>query len=238
MSYQQIKLIPDPSAIPTGQYIIIEPTGPGPGPGFGYTDVHVRAGGTIDSSTCNLVFGGEYNCLRLVDSLGRASINSTERISFYNSYSRELMDPPVGTREVAIDHGENVTNLVYSGLEISNASTVDIDLFDNYYDERSVIAYNLYQFSTLKCFFDIRYANGNVEAFDYVVVSSGGVAVGNTFNRVGIGTTFPVTVGCAIETNINSIDRIVLQLSNNSGGNIDFVSNIVAIRSIINGSFA
>jgi hypothetical protein len=236
MSYQKIKLIPDPSAIPTDQYVIIEPTGPDPGGGFGYTDVHVRSGGLIDSSTCNLVFGGEYNCIRLVDSLGRVSINSTERISFYNTYHREISPPPVGTNEIAIDHGQNVTNLVYSGLDVPNTSTVDIDLFDGYYDERNTIAYN--QFSTLKCFFNIRYANGNAEAFDYVVVSSGGVAVGNTFNRVGIGTTSLVTVGCVFEPNDESISRLVLELTNNSGGNIDFVSNIVAIRSNISGSFA
>lgn len=236
MSYQQIKLIPDPSAIQTGQYIIIEPTGPGPGPGFGYTDVHVRAGGTIDFSTCNLVFGGEFNCVRLVDAVGRATINSTERISFYNSYTRELIPAPVGTREIAIDHGQNVTNLSFSGLFVPSTSSVSIDLFDNYYDERYIVNYN--QFSTLKCFFDIRYENGNVEAFDYVVVSSGGVAVGNTFNRVGIGTTFPVTVSCAIEPNIDSIDRIVLELTNNSTGSIDFVTNIVAIRGNILGAIA
>jgi len=70
--YDTIKLVPDETLRRTGsqQYIIVEPTGGEPG------HVHIRAGGTIDSSTADLFLGGEKNNVRVSDTNDRVVITA------------------------------------------------------------------------------------------------------------------------------------------------------------------
>jgi hypothetical protein len=70
--YDSIKLVPDEELRRSGsqQYIIVEPTGGEPG------HVHIRAGGTIDSSTADLFLGGEKNNVRVSDTNDRVTITT------------------------------------------------------------------------------------------------------------------------------------------------------------------
>ena len=70
--YDSIKLVPDESLRRGGsqQYIIVEPTGGEPG------HVHIRAGGTIDSSTADLFLGGELNHVRVSDTSNIVTISA------------------------------------------------------------------------------------------------------------------------------------------------------------------
>jgi len=70
--YDSIKLVPDEELRRNGsqQYIIVEPTGGVPG------HVHIRAGGTIDSSTADLFLGGEQNNVRVSDTNDRVTITT------------------------------------------------------------------------------------------------------------------------------------------------------------------
>jgi len=71
-----IKLIPDANqhfndgSYGNDQYIIVEPTGGEPG------HVHIRAGGTIDSSTADLFLGGELNHVRVSDTGNSVTISA------------------------------------------------------------------------------------------------------------------------------------------------------------------
>ena len=58
-NYDTIKLIPDSDLYANGsdQYIIVDPTGP--------NHVHIRAGGTIDSSNSELIIGGETSNVKI-----------------------------------------------------------------------------------------------------------------------------------------------------------------------------
>jgi hypothetical protein len=70
--YDSIKLVPDEELRRNGsqQYIIVEPTGGEPG------HVHIRAGGTIDSSTADLFLGGELNHVRVSDTSNIVTISA------------------------------------------------------------------------------------------------------------------------------------------------------------------
>lgn len=65
-----IKLIPDAS-LGTDQYIVVDPTGGEPG------HIHLRAGGTQDSSTADLYLGGELTNVRVSDTTDNVRIRTT-----------------------------------------------------------------------------------------------------------------------------------------------------------------
>lgn len=55
--YTTLQLIPDENLTGTDQYIILDPTAPG--------HIHVRAGGTQDASSADLIVGGEFSNFRV-----------------------------------------------------------------------------------------------------------------------------------------------------------------------------
>ena len=94
-----IKLVPDAelyrddSDYDNDQYLIIDPTGGEP------NHIHIRAGGTIDSSSTDLFLGGERNNIRVSDTNDRVTISTdageggTPTWTFDNSGSLTL---PIG----------------------------------------------------------------------------------------------------------------------------------------------
>lgn len=68
-----IKLIPDAALFNSGsdQYIVVDPTGGQPG------HIHLRAGGTQDSSAANLYLGGEQTFVRVSDTTDNVVIRTT-----------------------------------------------------------------------------------------------------------------------------------------------------------------
>lgn len=68
-----IKLIPDALLYDQGsnQYIVVDPTGGEPG------HIHLRAGGTQDSSNADLYLGGELTCVRVSDTSDTVTIRTT-----------------------------------------------------------------------------------------------------------------------------------------------------------------
>lgn len=87
LNYDTIKLIPDAelhrndSVYGNDQYLIIDPTGGEP------NHIHIRAGGTIDSSTTDLFLGGEKNNVRVSDTNDRVSITTDAGGSATNSWT-------------------------------------------------------------------------------------------------------------------------------------------------------
>ncbi len=72
--YDSIKLVPDEFLRQEGsqQYLIVEPTGGQPG------HVHIRAGGTIDSSTADLFLGGEKTNVKVSDTYDNVTIRTSD----------------------------------------------------------------------------------------------------------------------------------------------------------------
>lgn len=68
-----IKLIPDSELFANGsnQYLIVDPTGGEPG------HIHLRAGGTQDSSSADLYLGGELTCVRVSDTSRFVTVRTT-----------------------------------------------------------------------------------------------------------------------------------------------------------------
>lgn len=68
-----IKLIPDAELFANGsnQYLVVDPTGGEPG------HIHIRAGGTQDSSNADLYLGGELTCVRVSDTSDTVTIRTT-----------------------------------------------------------------------------------------------------------------------------------------------------------------
>ncbi len=57
--YSTLELVPDNNLYENDQYLVIDPTSP--------THIHIRAGGTQDSSNAELFLGGENNHVRVTD---------------------------------------------------------------------------------------------------------------------------------------------------------------------------
>lgn len=72
LGYDTIKLVPDEVLRRNGsdQYLVIDPTNGEPG------HIHIRAGGTIDSSNADLFLGGEKNNVRVSDTNDRVTITT------------------------------------------------------------------------------------------------------------------------------------------------------------------
>jgi hypothetical protein len=64
-------MVPDTTREGTDQYIIIDPTGGEPG------HIHIRAGGTQDSSAADLYLGGELTAVRVSDTSGIVTVRTT-----------------------------------------------------------------------------------------------------------------------------------------------------------------
>lgn len=117
-----IKLIPDATlyrnngGFGNDQYIIVDPTGGEPG------HIHLRAGGTQDSSTADLYLGGEQNFLRISDTGKNVTIKTT---SLSNNSSTWTFNPllsgegiipanitfPDGTQQTTAWSGGRVVNV-------------------------------------------------------------------------------------------------------------------------------
>jgi hypothetical protein len=73
--YTTLHLVPDATLVENDQYLIIDPTDP--------YHIHIRAGGTQDSSQAELFLGGETNYVRVTDSSGVRLQNQTRNDTSY-----------------------------------------------------------------------------------------------------------------------------------------------------------
>lgn len=71
-----LKLVPDADLEYNDQYLIIDPTVP--------NHIHIRAGGTIDESSSELILGGEKTYVKLVDGSGIARMQAS--YTYNNTY--------------------------------------------------------------------------------------------------------------------------------------------------------
>lgn len=87
-NYDTIEVVPDFGRYDNGtdQYLVIEPTQAPSGPGH----IHVRAGGTIDASTADLILGGEVNKVQISDTDGSVNINANTSVDITSSGGLEI----------------------------------------------------------------------------------------------------------------------------------------------------
>lgn len=73
-NYDTIEVVPDFGLYDNGsnQHLVIEPTAP--------NHIHIRAGGTIDQSTADLILGGEVNNVHISDADGDVTINANSAV--------------------------------------------------------------------------------------------------------------------------------------------------------------
>jgi hypothetical protein len=76
--YTTLRLVPDDTLVDNDQYLIVDPTDP--------YHIHIRAGGTQDSSQAELFLGGETNYVRVRDGTGVRLQNQTrdDNVSGYS----------------------------------------------------------------------------------------------------------------------------------------------------------
>ena len=96
-----IKLIPDAALFNNGsdQYIVVDPTGGVPG------HIHLRAGGTQDSSAANLYLGGEQTFVRVSDTTDNVAIRTGLSAAIENImvWTVDELVPPGGIWRLFID---------------------------------------------------------------------------------------------------------------------------------------
>jgi hypothetical protein len=91
-----MQLVPD-AGLGTDQYLVIDPTAP--------NHIHIRPGGTIDSSTADLIMGGENTNLLVSDTGDYVDIRTTSSESFTNLWRFNsdglLVGPSMGSVKVS-----------------------------------------------------------------------------------------------------------------------------------------
>ena len=130
-----IEIVPDSNLTSTDQYIVIDPTEGG--------HIHIRAGGTQDSSQSLLYLGGERTYVRVIDNTGvriQSERDDETNISYYNSFNYtsgtwyefegnyyvQFTTSDVGMQGYAFDFSNNPLNemiVYYSGSIESNTLT-------------------------------------------------------------------------------------------------------------------
>lgn len=99
--YSTLELVPDANLTSTNQYLIIDPTFP--------SHIHIRAGGTQDSSTAELYLGGEINHVRVIDNGGVRLSQGAFNTNFTN-FERNLdYDSAVWFTDESGNHWIDVT---------------------------------------------------------------------------------------------------------------------------------
>jgi len=114
-----IKLIPDAGLSDfTGndQYLIIDPTGGEPG------HIHIRAGGTQDSSSADLYLGGELTCVRVSDTSDIVTIRTTQ--SGDPAITKEWQFSPDGNLYLPTTDGNYTIGESEPGLVLSSSQGV------------------------------------------------------------------------------------------------------------------
>jgi hypothetical protein len=167
--YDSIKLVPDESLRRGGsqQYIIVEPTGGEPG------HVHIRAGGTIDSSTADLFLGGELNHVRVSDTSNIVTIsadandNGATRNWLFDG-NGILSVPAINNESLFIQGAEIGSTTSGIGITATNGITLTTDALG---------APKFWQFDTngnLTVPGNIAKTSGNLEitAENYVIIDS------------------------------------------------------------------
>lgn len=99
-----IKLIPDAELFANGsnQYIIVDPTAGEPG------HIHLRAGGTQDSSSADLYLGGERTFVRVSDTYDNVAIGTTgTNANFWVFGSDGLLTLPSGNTTIGNFYGSD-----------------------------------------------------------------------------------------------------------------------------------
>jgi hypothetical protein len=111
-NYDTIEVIPDFGRYDDGgnQYLVIEPTEPPNPEAPGH--IHIRAGGTIDESTADLILGGERNQVTVSDTEKAVGIRTAFRAQ--NTYTN--ISDEAGTQFIAL-----------STSDIAEGYTVDVD---------------------------------------------------------------------------------------------------------------
>ena len=79
--YATLEIKPD-ATLNTDQYIVLDPTSP--------NHIHIRAGGTIDSSSAYLYLGGEYNNVLIDDTAQKVYITSVNATNIIGSLEQGL----------------------------------------------------------------------------------------------------------------------------------------------------
>jgi hypothetical protein len=118
LGYDTIKLVPDEVLRRNGsdQYIIIDPTGGEP------NHIHLRAGGTIDSSSTDLFLGGELNHVKVSDEYDTVTISTDNNNGGTNGWTfnsiGDLTFPTNGN--IIFDSSANSTIYGITGIQFAD----------------------------------------------------------------------------------------------------------------------
>jgi hypothetical protein len=104
-----IELVPD-ATLNSDQYLIIDPTGP--------NHIHIRAGGTQDESTSELIFGAEKTNVKVSDNNGTVKISTT-----YENNIIQLSNEGVTTSsEFVTTANPELHHVIGEGWTVKNAN--------------------------------------------------------------------------------------------------------------------
>lgn len=114
-----MELVPDLGLYSNNQYLIIDPTAP--------NHIHVRAGGTQDSSYADLILGGEVNHVVVSDQGGSVTINGANGEYIGDPYNADNQIATIGQLNSAVSYlpirytpAFTATGLTYTGSGTSH----------------------------------------------------------------------------------------------------------------------
>lgn len=202
-NYDTIKLIPDVNLVQnigTDQYVIIDPTAP--------DHIHIRAGGPIDDSNAELIVGGENSYVKISNGENPpVQIASNTNIwNFSTSGVLELASGGIKFSDDSVlssasglgagnpfDQNLNTTDFPsFSGVSLSNGTTLAQGTFDNNTGGNNGISLNCYvgyelnwQGGHLKCTQDGGATSANI-TLDSALQFSDNVVVCSTADNLAL----------------------------------------------------
>ena len=115
--YTTMKLIPDDTRIGSDQYLIIDPTAPG--------HIHIRAGGTQDSSGADLILGGENSYVKVTSGLNPPVYVSANNYSWTFGIDGVFQAPgDISTSGNALAGNITASTLVTTPIPLANLTAV------------------------------------------------------------------------------------------------------------------
>lgn len=133
--YSTIELVPDSDLYVNDQYLIVDPTAP--------NHIHLRAGGTQDGSSAELILGGEHANLRVTDNLHEVDVTSSIGgpvivsfgVSCDNGHSCGTYLPPGTT----VEYNGVVYTVISYGIPNSCEETTEVLFSPQPFDETNSI---------------------------------------------------------------------------------------------------
>ena len=215
--YTTIELRPDSSLSGTDQYLIIDPTAPG--------HIHVRSGGTQDSSSADLFFGGEYGHFKVsAGANASVSISSNSNVwTFDTDGTIVFPDSTIQNTAFTLSPTLNVLK-IEEGVQESYSNLTSATGVVTHNCANGQIFYHTSPSDNFTAnFTNLQLTEGYATSLTLVISQGGTGYIANTVQIGGSSTTIKWQGNTEPTPNVNSVDVISFSVIKTGAGDGDVI---------------